>query len=421
MGQGARDDTEERFGLEDLFGESPLFQYADIDLAPFQELPPDLWSESLLRINEGVNLYVDLQIHAILIGQGLSPGDSVAPGEPPCDELGVATSRIATWNWLLAKLTRAPAAVETAAAGAREVTRLRVLPGGLKAEFRTRLLEEEPDLDAALELIDVAAAAYPAFLRGEVSGDDVLFRSENSGLWESYFANTNPLYSPVNRLTAFVACRLLAERGDQKVALLELGAGCGSASEALLEAVARDAGLAAEIFYRITDVAPTFLREARERVERVLSSLRAANSRPTPEVAYGLLDLNQELERWRVDDGSVDLVLAVNVLHTVRDVEETLRGIRRVLRPGGQLLLGECVRPAPGRGVHPEFVFQLIEAFRDVKAKAPYRGSWGFLDDAAWREALNAVGFGAVTFVPDFPAAVAAYPEHTLAAIVAES
>ncbi len=59
MGQGARDDTGERFGLEDLFGECPLFQYADLDLAPFQELPPDLWSESLLRINEGVNLYVD--------------------------------------------------------------------------------------------------------------------------------------------------------------------------------------------------------------------------------------------------------------------------------------------------------------------------------------------------------------------------
>jgi SAM-dependent methyltransferase len=330
----------------------------------------------------------------------------------------VAASRVATWEWLLAKVARSSAVVE-AAAGGTSGPRLRELSAGLKAEVRARLLEDEPDLEAALELIDVAAVAYPAFLRGDISGDDVLLRPESSGLWERYFANTNPLYAPVNRLTAFVACRLLEERREAKVALLEVGAGCGSASEALLQGVAADPALGAEISYRITDVAPAFLREARERVERILSSLRAANSRPTPDVSYGLLDLNHDFERWRVAENSIDLVLAVNVLHTVRDLGASLRGIRRALRPGGQLLLGECVRPAPGQGVHPEFVFQLIATFREVKASAPHRASWGFLDGIAWREALSDAGFAAVSFVPDFPAAVAAYPEHTLAAIVA--
>lgn len=419
MAPDAEQSAEDRFGLDDLFEASPFIEYADLDLAPFRELPPDLWSESLLRINEGVNLYVDLQTHGIVVGAGLRPGDAILVGGPSAESLGIATSRETHWSWLLRKLMGAPAAVETAPGGGG-VPRLRALPSGLKAELRTWLLEEEPGLEAALELIDAAAAVYPAFLRGDVRGDDVLFRAENAGRWERYFANSNPLYAPVNRLTAFVARRLLAEQGAGQVALLEVGAGCGSWSEAFLETIAAAPVLRTDIAYHVTDIAPSLLRVARERVERLLESQRAANSRPIPDVSFALLDLNQDGARWRVDDDSVDLVLAVNVLHTVRDLKATLDRIRHVLRPGGRLLLGECVRPAPGRPVHPEFVFQLIEAFRDVKPNPNYRASWGFLDDAAWRAALGAAGFGSVTFVPDFRAAVAAYPEHTLAAIVAE-
>ena len=47
-------------------------------------------------------------------------------------------------------------------------------------------------------------------------------------------------------------------------------------------AVASEVRLRTRISYRITDVAPAYLREARERVEGALSSLRAANDRRSP-------------------------------------------------------------------------------------------------------------------------------------------
>jgi hypothetical protein len=71
--------------------------------------------------------------------------------------------------------------------------------------------------------------------------------------------------------------------------------------------------------------------------------------------------------------------------------------------------------------VHPEFVFLLLEELRTAHLDPVKRPEPGFLDAAAWRASLAAAGFDAVRLVPDFDRAVAAYPEHSLAAIVARA
>jgi ubiquinone/menaquinone biosynthesis C-methylase UbiE len=53
-------------------------------------------------------------------------------------------------------------------------------------------------------------------------------------------------------------------------------------------------------------------------------------------------------ERLPFEDASFDTVVSTLVLCTVRDVGKALREIRRVLRPGGQLLFLEHVRAEPG-------------------------------------------------------------------------
>ncbi|MFC7556565.1 class I SAM-dependent methyltransferase [Pseudoroseomonas wenyumeiae] len=54
-----------------------------------------------------------------------------------------------------------------------------------------------------------------------------------------------------------------------------------------------------------------------------------------PGMDYRLLDIERDPAEQGIEPGSVDLVIAANVLHATRDLSETLAHVRRMLRPGG--------------------------------------------------------------------------------------
>ena len=99
----------------------------------------------------------------------------------------------------------------------------------------------------------------------------------------------------------------------------------------------------------------------------------------------------------------------------VEMIEETLDH----LAPGGVLSLGEATRPAPGRTIAFEFIFQLTEAFQAFVPVEGLRTEPGFLAWEQWPPILEAAGFSDVRLTPDMPAALAAYPDHTLCAVTA--
>jgi SAM-dependent methyltransferase len=95
------------------------------------------------------------------------------------------------------------------------------------------------------------------------------------------------------------------------------------------------------------------------------------------------------------------LVWGVNVFHLARHLDRVLAEAREALAPGGWLVVGEGVRPAPGEPVGAELPFQLLESFHDVVLDPVTRPTAGFLTADVWESALRRAGFAPVEIVPD--------------------
>lgn len=254
------------------------------------------------------------------------------------------------------------------------------------AALKSAGLAADPSYAPAYELLDVAAELYPWVARGEVQAERALFL--RVGLWVSYFSNANGYYALNNRVAARAAAARLATGGT----VLEVGAGLGSATEALLEELRVRDRLSAVQHYRVTEPVGFFQRRA----QRMLNP--AWHEVP---LAFDTFDLNRPWAAQGVAPGSCTLVWGVNVFHLARHLDEVLHAAHDALAPGGCLVVGEGVRPSPTEPLGAELPFQLLDGFHDVLLDPTTRPTAGFLCAEAWDAALRRAGFVAIETVPD--------------------
>jgi SAM-dependent methyltransferase len=267
-------------------------------------------------------------------------------------------------------------------------------------EIRAAVLDADPSYAPALALLDEAAAIYPRVARGETSGERALFL--RARLWADYFDNANGYYGLTNRVAARAATGRLPTGGR----VLEVGAGLGSATAALLEAVGDPWRLGV---YDVTEPVAFF----RRRAERTLTA-----AHPRARLVFSGLDVNAPWAAQGAVEGGYELVYGVNVMHLARDLDGALREARAALVAGGFLVLGEGLRPGPDVPVAAELPFQLLEGFADVETDPATRPSAGFLTAETWLAALRRAGFADVELVPDAIRLRTLVPAFLAAAVV---
>src|SRR4051812_6084118 len=265
----------------------------------------------------------------------------------------------------------------------------------------------DPRCLPSYQIATLAAAQYPAVLRGKTSGEQAMFGAEGISAWARYFSNDNPLYAISNAIGALAAREALA---GNDIAVLEIGGGLGSGADALIGRF-RDAGRQIRQ-YHFTEISPLFLKRA----QRTLGARH-----PACPLLFAPLDIDRPFGEQGVKAGTYTMVYGVNVLHVARDLAATFGELKRALAPGGMLVMSECMRPFTGQPLHVEFVFNLLSSFRDPMLVPDWRPNGGFLTPEQWRAALSANGFADVQIFPDVAAIREAYPSFSIAAIVARN
>jgi non-ribosomal peptide synthetase component F/acyl carrier protein/SAM-dependent methyltransferase len=182
----------------------------------------------------------------------------------------------------------------------------------------------------------------------------------------------NPLSRRVNEHAA-TAVRDLVEKTTGEIRVLELGAGIGSATSALLPLLPAD-----RTHYFFTDVTPFFHADAKRKFARF------------PFVEFGVVDALRDPLTQGLLPYNYDLIVAANVLHNAEDPAAALAGLRPLLAAGGVILLIEATRNTRAHAV----TVGLIEGLRTLTQE--HDEDRPFLPLRRWIEMLESAGYDAV-------------------------
>ena len=179
------------------------------------------------------------------------------------------------------------------------------------------------------ELLDRIGLALPSVLTGHV--DSLSLVLEDDLLHRTYAKDTasNQCYK---YLVEYLQ-RLSHKKPGLK--MLEIGAGTGGATLPLFHALSEQDQMSIEQ-YDFTDVSSGFFEQARHMLQQWEDLVR-----------FKTLDIERDPVTQGFSSDYYDVVLASNVLHVSKSVDNALYNATKLLRTGGRLLLIEITRLAP--------------------------------------------------------------------------
>ncbi|HYJ85578.1 MAG TPA: SDR family NAD(P)-dependent oxidoreductase, partial [Pyrinomonadaceae bacterium] len=199
------------------------------------------------------------------------------------------------------------------------------------AEKGQQLAAAYPQKEAHLNLLWVCMQSTPAVLRGEIRATDVVFPNSSmelvAGIYKNNLSADHFNQLVVANLKSHIEARLVSLPQDEKITILEVGAGTGGTSAAVFEALSQ---YAPHLQYVYSDISNSFIQYGRRQYE-------AAN----PYVQFKVLDIERELESQGYVKGTYDVVIATNVLHATGSIRSTLGRVKSLLKTHGWLVVNE--------------------------------------------------------------------------------
>jgi acyl transferase domain-containing protein/NADPH:quinone reductase-like Zn-dependent oxidoreductase/SAM-dependent methyltransferase len=246
------------------------------------------------------------------------------------------------------------------------------------AQRGAQLQHQHPSSTARIAFAERCGPNLADVLRGSADPLQILFPGGSSELAETLYRDAPEAraYNQLVRDTVLAQQRALPP--GRRLHILEVGGGTGGTTAWVAPALD-----AQRVDYLFTDVGALLVQRAREKF--------AGHGF----MRFQTFDLEQPPAAQGIADGAFDVIIAANVVHATRDLEQTLNRLRNLLVPGGELLMLEVA----GFERWIDISFGLTDGwwgFRDTTLRADYpllsRGDWLQLLDAM---ALPASAIGA--------------------------
>jgi acyl transferase domain-containing protein/NAD(P)-dependent dehydrogenase (short-subunit alcohol dehydrogenase family)/acyl carrier protein len=189
---------------------------------------------------------------------------------------------------------------------------------------RAEILEQLIPDHVEARILARCGVALGQVLRGKQDPVQLLF-PEGSFEDADRMYRDSPFARVYNTVLAEMVGRGLPEgKGEGKIRLLEVGAGTGGTTAALLAALHMR-----QMNYLFTDISPLFLRRAMDRFRENVG------------MRYMLFDIEKDAFTQGLQAASFDVIVAANVVHATKEIKRTLFNLLKLIRSDGGLVLLE--------------------------------------------------------------------------------
>ncbi|MBZ9609901.1 SDR family NAD(P)-dependent oxidoreductase [Clostridium estertheticum] len=237
---------------------------------------------------------------------------------------------------------------------------------------------------AWITLVDATLNSLPEILTGKVAATDIMFPNSSMDLVENIYKN-NLVSDYFNEVLAEHLILYIKEYVKQdpsmKIRILEIGAGTGGTSSVVFKKLKQYENFIQEYCY--TDISKAFLIHAKEKY-----------GLENPYMTYKLYNVEIPITEQNINEGEYHIVIATNVLHATKNIHETLRNVKALLKSNGLLLLNEMTK----KTLISHLTFGLLEGwwlYEDPMLRIP--GCPGLYTET-WATILKSEGFGKMSY-----------------------
>jgi len=248
------------------------------------------------------------------------------------------------------------------------------------SELLVKVTRDFPEEGAPFQWLARSYSSMIDFIKGEALPEDIMFPWGSFELVEDVYYSSE-VYGFYSKLAGIVVKKLIDNVFKKDITLLEVGSGTGNGSAMVFNNTTKF-----EKYY-FTDISRSLLRGSKKRFEAY------------DFIDYKLFDITKDYKDQGFENETIDIILAVNVLHATNNVLDVVKKLKKLLKPGGILVNAEIAPPPSSIYRYMELTFGLLPSYNtyDDKDERPISP---IIRPEQWCDVYKKAGFVEAEAIP---------------------